>query len=460
MCCCPASSWGTSWGLQGTFRIAYAAAYIMPPEYTYALQFGPTSAAAKASNAKQQLRQGTIVADTAGTADCVWYQAQTPLRLVVLHELLSTLANAATTAIPDPAAILSDLLAANLGYVRDLAAANATFRVCGNAREILTAAMNATADVDPQVTALLRIKGSVDTTGVLTGWTVDAGANGGYCQWVGVSCNGNTVHGIELRPNKGVKGLKGVLPPAAAFEGLENLAQFILAGHQGVSGTIPEDWSQLQQLRDVRLSGNSLAGTIPSSWGNMSSLQVLYLWGNALSGRIPSSFGGLLAMQDIDLSSNALTGTIPDTLSALVALTNLMLNDNKLSGTLPSSLGALSRLEYLHLGSNRLSGSLPESLSRLVMLQELLLSYNSLTGTLPESYSALQALIVLGLAENALIGAVPASWASMADLRALHLFGNAGLNGCLPHKWEVQLAKWDVQGKVLQGTSITGFCPA
>jgi hypothetical protein len=119
--------------------------------------------------------------------------------------------------------------------------------------------MDTTADVDPQAAALLCIKSSVDTTGVLQRWTLEAGANGGYCQWAGVSCTGGKVNSIDLRRDTGAKTLRGVLPPAAAFTGLDGLARFALTRQPGISGTLPADWSQLQQLQDVRLSANALA---------------------------------------------------------------------------------------------------------------------------------------------------------------------------------------------------------
>ncbi|WIA13890.1 hypothetical protein OEZ85_002462 [Tetradesmus obliquus] len=49
------NSWVASWGCDGTFRMAYGAAYGMPPDYTYAIQFGPKTEAAKQAKARQLL---------------------------------------------------------------------------------------------------------------------------------------------------------------------------------------------------------------------------------------------------------------------------------------------------------------------------------------------------------------------------------------------------------------------
>jgi len=33
------NSWGSNWGLKGTFKIAYGAAFILQPDYTFAIEF-------------------------------------------------------------------------------------------------------------------------------------------------------------------------------------------------------------------------------------------------------------------------------------------------------------------------------------------------------------------------------------------------------------------------------------
>jgi hypothetical protein len=120
------NSWGLGWGMNGTFRIAYGAANIMPPDNTFALQFGPTSNTAKLSEVKLALSQGPTQTDG---ADCVWYQPKAPMRLLKLHDLLTTLANTVVAA-PNSAEILGDILAANLGTLRgDLAAPQQNMRV-------------------------------------------------------------------------------------------------------------------------------------------------------------------------------------------------------------------------------------------------------------------------------------------------------------------------------------------
>lgn len=53
-------SWSTSWGLQGSFRVAYAAANVMQPDYTFALQYTKASLRARATAITRQLKPNLV----------------------------------------------------------------------------------------------------------------------------------------------------------------------------------------------------------------------------------------------------------------------------------------------------------------------------------------------------------------------------------------------------------------
>lgn len=225
----------------------------MPPDYTYAIQFGPKTEAAKQAKARQLLRTGNQTASApVNSTQCVLYKVKGRMRLVKLHSLLATLESASASA--NPAQIMLDLVAYNSGYLRNLAAFHSIFRVCGRARNLLVAALDANATGDNgcrQVAALLRIKAHIDTDGVLQGWYAAAGANNSYCSWTGVSCTtSGQVSALQIWSAQTTR-LKGKLPPAAAFQGLSSLTTFALAEQPGISGTLPADWSRLQQLQDI-----------------------------------------------------------------------------------------------------------------------------------------------------------------------------------------------------------------
>jgi hypothetical protein len=123
-----------------------------------------------------------------------------------------------------------------------------------------------------------------DTTGLLKEWIIASGTKGGFCNWKGVLCtNGtSTVYSINIwyETLKGITGLRGKLPPASAFQGLSNLTSITIGDQAGITGTLPADWSRLQQMEELWLGNNGLTGTIPSSWGSVVGLKVLYLFKN------------------------------------------------------------------------------------------------------------------------------------------------------------------------------------
>jgi hypothetical protein len=314
----------------------------MPADYTYAVQFGSSEGDDKVNDVKNQLRQGsTRPAEPDNTTDdCVWYQANKPMRLVKLHDLLITLAASNSQSGFGPttkAQVLSDLAASNLGYVADLAAANTTLRMCRSARQLLSAGMLGEG---------LDIKASIDKTCVLK-WSETAGANGSFCNWEQISCNNGVVNDVNIWSGMGIQGLQGSLPSTVAFQGLGKLRSITIADQPGITSTLPADWGQLRQLRDIRLVNISLIGQIPSSWGNMADPVVLALYTNRLNGPIPDNFGTLVKLQSLSLSENALDGRMPESLGNLQSLTLLELDTNKLSGPIPDSESFQKALEIL-----------------------------------------------------------------------------------------------------------------
>lgn len=406
------------------------------------------------------------------------------MRLLQLHDLLATLARASPAS--NPAQIMLDLVAYNSGHLRNMAALNVNFRVCGKARELLATALDGKATInDPQAVALLRIRTHIDTSGALSDWTIAAGSTGpAYCSWTGVSCSSTRqVTDIGIWSIH-TTGLKGRLPPAAAFHGLSSLTTFTLAEQPGITGTLPADWSQLRQLRDVRISEISARGSIPSSWGRLTSLVTLDLHDNQLTGIIPARFGALTSMRDLRLSKNRLVGSIPSSLADMRGLRALFLWGNQLTGRIPQSFAALTSLQTLEvsynllvgsipalhnlkdltalaLRDNQLTGTLPGLFSGLLQLTVLDCQRNKFVGTLPESYRSLTKLVGLTLSENDFNGTVPASWSAMLGLRVLSLYSNPSLGGCLPSTWQSILGTtWDIDGEALSGTCLTGFCRA
>ncbi|CAN8272651.1 unnamed protein product [Cochlearia groenlandica] len=80
---------------------------------------------------------------------------------------------------------------------------------------------------------------------------------------------------------------------------------------------------------------------------------------NLLSGEIPVEIGDLENIRSLDLSNNFLTGSIPDSISKLKYLESLDLSNNKLNGNIPPQLAGLDSLGLFNVSYNNLSGEIP-----------------------------------------------------------------------------------------------------
>ncbi|KAL6501605.1 hypothetical protein OROGR_026738 [Orobanche gracilis] len=210
---------------------------------------------------------------------------------------------------------------------------------------------------NPELTALLEIKSSLDPTNVIL-WSWTSGGN--ICgAFEGVACNGNgKVANISLEG----KGLTGKVPSAVAE--LKCLSGLYLH-YNSLSGEIPNEIANLTELTDLYLNFNNLTGIIPPQLGSMASLQVLQLSYNQLTGSIPTEMGSLRKMDVLSLENNRFNGQIPDSLGELRSLKRLYLSSNQLSGPIPGSLADNPSLKVLHVQNNSLSGVTPLGLQRI-----------------------------------------------------------------------------------------------
>lgn len=179
-----------------------------------------------------------------------------------------------------------------------------------------------------------------------TGW--DTATLDTECTWHGVTCDEGHVTRLGLASNQ-------------------------------LSGSIPAELANLEELSRLYLGSNQLSGGIPPQLGDLSSsLTVLDLGSNQLSGSIPQELGNLWRLTNLSLTFNQLTGSIPPQLGDMSSMAFLGLASNKLSGGIPPELGSLSNLTYLYLYSNQLSGEIPVELENLSALFLLYLQWNAL----------------------------------------------------------------------------------
>ncbi|CAM6011110.1 unnamed protein product [Sphagnum balticum] len=259
--------------------------------------------------------------------------------------------------------------------------------------------------------------------------------------WFGVLCDYSTcptykVIGLELI---GLD-LQGQL--SQAIGNLTNLQFLTISGNPRLSGNLPNEISNLNNLLKVDLHGNNFTGRIPNF--QMEFLQHLDLSGNALSGQITdifnSIFGGQnrksISLQILDLSSNQMSGIIPKMPLATSHLTQLNISNNQLDGTLDAFLRSLTNITgitNLDISYNNFSGNVSSSFHNLnVGLSMLLMNNNNFNGDFLDVPSTLQ---ILDISQNKFDGSFPTYNTSNCSLslKYLNMAGNM-FAGPLPYE--------------------------
>jgi Leucine-rich repeat (LRR) protein len=269
------------------------------------------------------------------------------------------------------------------------------------------------------------------------------------CELYGVICDYGHVYGLFLNENH----LSGSIPPELG--NLENLFQLFLNKNQ-LTGPIPPELGNLVRLYFLNLRANQLSGPIPSELGNLVNLFDLYLDGNQLNEQIPPELGNLDQLLNLYLGFNQLSGPIPPELGNLGNLVYLNLRDNQLSGPIPPELSNLENLSWLGLDSNQLSGPIPPELGNLENLLHLYLGFNQLSGSIPPELGNFENLDGLGLYNNQLSGTIPPELGNLENLWTLTLMNNQ-LSGAIPPELGNLI---NLSTLLLSGNQLSGLIPS
>ncbi|KAK0592797.1 hypothetical protein LWI29_025551 [Acer saccharum] len=109
--------------------------------------------------------------------------------------------------------------------------------------------------------------------------------------------------------------------------------------------------SILIYMTGLDLSSNELTGDIPKDIGNLQQIKAMNLSHNFLSGSIPESFSNLTNIESLDLSHNKLSGRIPPQLTQLNSLAIFNVSINNLSGPVPDK-GQFGTFDESNYGGN------------------------------------------------------------------------------------------------------------
>ncbi|XP_050208017.1 receptor-like protein EIX2 isoform X2 [Mercurialis annua] len=240
--------------------------------------------------------------------------------------------------------------------------------------------------------------------------------------------------------------------------GLYQLERLLLQWNS-LNGVVSEEHiSNLTNLKDLLLSGNSLTWNVSLDWVPPFRLGIIHLQSCKLGPHFPNWLQSQKGYYELDISDNGISESIPEwfwDLSCSSFYLNLSYNlfsgsfpngflhfhnllflnlaSNNFSGQLPTSIGSISRLETLNVAGNVFSGELPLSLRNCTMLRFLDLSSNRFSGNIPVWIGeTLLSLQFLSLQSNHFQGSLPLQLCRLTNVQILDLSAN-NINGTMPH---------------------------
>ena len=206
-------------------------------------------------------------------------------------------------------------------------------------------------------------------------------------------------------------------------------------------------------ITKLKLSSNNLSGTIPDQITNLKHLKVLDLSNNNFNTAVPKSIGNIATLDSLALTNSNFQDFIPVELSKLAALRYLLLQQNNFIGPIPKKFGELKELQYFLFFDNDLSGIIPKEIGNLRKLRHIAGQDNVLTGSIPPALANINTLSIFVFSNNRLSGELPDF--SNTSMSYFFVENNAELTGDMQKSG---LCGSSVDYRQVRGTQITP-CP-
>ena len=108
-----------------------------------------------------------------------------------------------------------------------------------------------------------------------------------------------------------------------------------------MTGTLPDEVSELVYLQSITLDWNGFYGTLPKSWAKNKHLLNIEVHYNFITGGIPEEWYGSQGLQRMNVGGNMLTGTVSTQVGQLSALKGYFVMENQMTGKIPTEFGSL-----------------------------------------------------------------------------------------------------------------------
>ncbi|XP_052207426.1 probable LRR receptor-like serine/threonine-protein kinase At1g53430 isoform X4 [Diospyros lotus] len=165
-----------------------------------------------------------------------------------------------------------------------------------------------------------------------------------------------------------------------------------------LTGSLPEEISNLRHLQEIDFSLNYVTGSIPATFSKLP-LSILSLLGNRISGSLPKEIGDIATLEELVLEDNELGGHLHPNLGSLTHLRRLVLSSNNFVGTIPETFSNLKNLTDFRIDGNKLSGKIPDLIGNWTKVDRLDMQGTSMDGPIPSSISLLKNITSLRISD-------------------------------------------------------------
>lgn len=218
------------------------------------------------------------------------------------------------------------------------------------------------------------------------------------------------------------------------------LVSSLYLGGNNLSGILPEEIGNLEELKTLFLMDNKISGEIPNSISN-TKLGSLALGLNQITGNLSDILNKLeklkLTLSELDLKSNQITGNIPPEIGEFSNLWRIILSETDISGEIPSEIGKLTKLAELWLSNCKLIGDIPPEVGNMVSLERFAIDNSSVGSEGGDIVIDPDEGIITNRNKNQISGSIPQEICNLRNLRYFNADGNK-LSGNIPAGiWEL-----------------------
>ena len=161
-----------------------------------------------------------------------------------------------------------------------------------------------------------------------TNWNNKIGwlATEDVCFWRGMNCDRVGLSKLVLNQERAIEGPID----ASILADLKNIREFDLQGANFEQQPLPDAFQDWRNLSMFRASYNNIRGELPTFSGSKQKFWLLDLRANQFTGSIPDNWANLTQLKSIDIVGNQITGALPRDLNQLEQLETFLFDQDQI----------------------------------------------------------------------------------------------------------------------------------